>query len=128
MINFTVVGNLTRDAELSKLPNGDVISFTVAANRKKTNGEQEVSFIRFGYWLKNGDGLVKYLNKGTKVAVSGSWYVNKKGSNDQYYQTFYADKLELIGTRDSSTDRRDASSDNKRKSDPLEVDTDDLPF
>lgn len=127
MINFTVVGNLTRDAELSKLSNGDVISFTVAANRKRPNGEQEATFMRFGFWLKNGDSLVKYLNKGTKVAVSGSWYVNKKGSDGNYYQTFYADKLELIGTKDS-TDKRVVRSDDRRKSDPLDIDESDLPF
>lgn len=72
----TLVGNLTRDAEVNFTASGTpVCVFTVATNRawKNANGEQheEASFHRVNAWGKFGENLAKILTKGLKVYVEG---------------------------------------------------------
>ncbi len=103
MLSFTIVGNLGRDAELTNLSGGgSVISFSVAVNRKIKEREDQVTFLNCSYYLKDGSNLIRYLGKGSKIALSGSWYVNKKASNGNYYQSFYIDRLELIDSREAT--------------------------
>ncbi len=68
----TLVGNLTRDGEVSYTTGGTpVCYFTVATNRawKGANGEQhdEASFHSVNAWGKFGENLAKILQKGMKV-------------------------------------------------------------
>lgn len=64
MINFVFVGNLTKDAELRTFGERDVITMSLAINRKKFDGTQESTFVNCFYWLKSGAGLIPYLKKG----------------------------------------------------------------
>ena len=74
----TIVGNLGRDAEMRYLPNNatPVVSFSVAVDqgfgdRKQTNWW---NITMFGQRAEN---LVKYLVKGTKVALEGDLQLDK---------------------------------------------------
>jgi single-strand DNA-binding protein len=74
----TIVGNLGRDAEMRYLPNNatPVVSFSVAVDqgfgdRKQTNWW---NITMFGQRAEN---LVKYLVKGTKVALEGELQLDK---------------------------------------------------
>lgn len=74
---ITLLGNLTRDAEVNFTASGTpVCSFTIATNRtwKNANGEfqEEASFHRVTVWGKFGESLGKFLVKGTKVYIEGS--------------------------------------------------------
>lgn len=72
MIASTVAGNIGKDAKLRHTPNGEsVCSFSVASNSKR--GDKDVTtWVRCSLWGKRGTALMKYLTKGTRVAVSGS--------------------------------------------------------
>lgn len=75
MNKVVLVGNLTRDPELSKTPNGiSVCKFTIAVGRKFTsaNGEKETDFISLVTWRGLADNCAKFLHKGSKIGVSGS--------------------------------------------------------
>jgi single-strand DNA-binding protein len=71
-----VIGNLTRDPELKKLPSGiSVTSFAVATNRvwKDKNGARQESadyhnVVVFG---RQGETAAQYLKKGSNVLVEG---------------------------------------------------------
>lgn len=71
-----LVGNLTRDGEVSYTTGGTAVCyFTVATNRawKGANGEEhdEASFHSVSAWGKFGENLAKILHKGQKVYVEG---------------------------------------------------------
>lgn len=77
-----VAGNLTRDAELRYLPNGDaVLGFSVADDQGK---EKSAIFWSCSLFGKRAESLGQYLTKGQKVTVSGTVtereYTDKDGT------------------------------------------------
>ena len=91
----TVIGNLTRDVELRKLPNGtDVASFSIATNEsykdkegKKVESVQYHNCVAFG---KAGELIAQYMTKGSSLYVQGklntsSW--DDKDSGKKMYKT-----------------------------------------
>ena len=71
-----VLGNLTRDPELTTIPSGtQVCSFGIASNRHyrtEAGGEQqETLFIDVEAWGKQADLVSKYLFKGSACLVDG---------------------------------------------------------
>jgi single-strand DNA-binding protein len=78
-----LVGNLTRDGEVSYTPSGTpVCFFTVATNEawKDAKGEQheEASFHSVNAWGKFGENLAKILQKGMKVYIEGNLTYREK--------------------------------------------------
>lgn len=78
-----LVGNVTRDGEVSYTANGIALcNFTVATNRawKDANGEwkDDASFHRVTAWGKFGESLAKVLQKGMKVYVEGMLQYREK--------------------------------------------------
>lgn len=70
-----LIGNLTRDPELTKTPSGvSVCHFSIAVNRPYTQGdaERQTDFFNCTAWRGLGDNIARYQRKGSKVAVSGS--------------------------------------------------------
>jgi len=70
-----IVGNLTRDPELSFTPSGvGKCKFDVAVNRSYKKGEEwvkEVTYIPVNCWAKTAENCNEFLRRGSKVAVSG---------------------------------------------------------
>ena len=70
-----LIGNLTRDPELSTTNSGaSVCKFGLAVNRRFTNkqtGEREVDFFNITVWSAQGENCHKYLRKGNKACVTG---------------------------------------------------------
>lgn len=68
-------GNLTRDAELRATRGGSsVLSFTVAVNDRRRQGDEWVdvaNFIDCAVFGRRADALAPHLRKGAKVAVEG---------------------------------------------------------
>ena len=70
-----LIGNLTRDAELSETPSGvAVCRFSIAVNRdyKTENGEKITDFFNIVTWRGQAEVCGKFLKKGSKVAIVGS--------------------------------------------------------
>jgi len=73
----TVVGRLTRDAELAYLTgtNGSILKFSVANNwrRKKSEGgwQEEVNYFDVSLLGKLGEAIASYAIKGRRVVVDG---------------------------------------------------------
>lgn len=75
MNSLTIIGNVTRDAELRSTQTGvSVCSFTVAVNPKykKENQEDNAQFFKVSVWRKLGEICGKCVKKGMKVAVVGA--------------------------------------------------------
>ena len=67
-------GRLTRDAEVRTTNEGLAIArFTMAVDRGKKNGESQTDFIGCIAFGKTAELIEKYVNKGSKILVEGSW-------------------------------------------------------
>jgi single-strand DNA-binding protein len=71
-----LMGNLTRDPQLSYTPNQTVVvDFGMAINRKwkgkDGNESEETCFVDCRIWGKRGEALHKYCNKGNPLFVEG---------------------------------------------------------
>lgn len=72
----TLVGTLTRDAEMRFTPSGQAVaSFGLAVNRKWKNRqdewEEQVSFFDVKCWGQLAENVVESCQKGTRVVVVG---------------------------------------------------------
>jgi len=73
--SVTIVGNLTRDAELRSTSGGmAVCKFSVAVNRRVKKGdgwETEAGFFDVNLWGRQAESLNPYLTKGKQVGITG---------------------------------------------------------
>ena len=69
-----LIGNLTRDPELSETNSGiAVCRFSVAVNRRRASGEEpQTDFFNVTAWRGLAETVARYCKKGNKVAVSGT--------------------------------------------------------
>ena len=70
-----LIGNLTRDPELTETPSGvAVCHFAIAVNRgySSQDGERQTDFFNCTAWRGQAETIARYTKKGNKVAVSGS--------------------------------------------------------
>ena len=73
--HVTLIGRLTRDADLKYTASGYAVSkFSIAVNRSVKRGdnwETDVSFFEIVLWGKKAESLNKYLLKGKQIGVDG---------------------------------------------------------
>jgi len=73
--HVTLIGRLTRDAELKYTSSGQAVcKFSIAVNRRKKNGDQwedEANFFDIVVWGKQAESLSPYLLKSKMVGVDG---------------------------------------------------------
>ena len=70
-----LIGNLTRDPELTETASGvAVCHFAIAVNRNYSSGEGErqTDFFNCTAWRATAETIARYTKKGNKVAVGGS--------------------------------------------------------
>ena len=76
--SITMVGNLTRDPELSYTnSNTPVCKFSIANNQG-----DEVTFINVVSWNKTAQACSQFLNKGSKVCVTGRLSIRRFTTKD----------------------------------------------
>ena len=108
MLNrVTLVGRLTRDAELRRTGSGKAVaSFTLAVNRNfKTGDGQEADFINIVAWGKVAENTANYCSKGSLVSVDGRLqtrnYENNQGQK-VFVTEVVADSVQFLDTRNSN--------------------------
>ena len=75
MNRIHLIGNLTRDPELSETAAGvAVCKFSVAVGRAYSdqNGEKQTDFFNCTAWRGQAENIAKYCVKGNKIALVGS--------------------------------------------------------
>ncbi len=84
-----LIGNLTRDPELTETPSGvAVCKFTLAVNRPKTSdGEQQTDFFNCTAWRGLGETIARYSKKGEKLAIVGSVQMRSYEDNNGVKRT-----------------------------------------
>ncbi len=104
----TVVGRLTRDAELKFTGTGlQICSFSVANNYRRKSGEEwieETNFFDAVMMGRRAEALHKYLTKGTQIGIEGALRQNrweKDGQTRSRVEIFVND-LQLFGSPSGS--------------------------
>ena len=70
-----LIGNLTRDPELTETASGvAVCHFAIAVNRNYSSqdSERQTDFFNITVWRTQAENCGRYLKKGSKVAIVGS--------------------------------------------------------
>ena len=110
MNKVILVGNLTRDPELSETPSGvAVCRFSVAVSRDYSNsdGTRDTDFFNVTVWRGRAENCGKYLKKGNKVAIVGSLqtrsYEDKDGIKRNVTDVV-ANEVEFLTPRSAQND------------------------
>jgi len=131
-----LIGNLTKDPELTETPNGiAVCKFSIAVNRNysSADGTKETDFFNITAWRKQAETVAKYTSKGNKVAVVGSIQLRSyevEGVKKQAVDII-ANEVEFLTPKSGSSDQGERESFTPAKKKPkLEAfdDDNDSPF
>lgn len=101
--HVTLIGRLTRDAELKYTSGGMAVSkFAIAVNKRRKQGEQwvdEANFFDIVLWGRSGESLNQYLVKGKQVAVEGELHQNRWEQDGQSRSKIEinANNVQLLG-------------------------------
>lgn len=136
MNKVILVGNLTRDPELTETPSGvAVCRFAIAVSRDYANadGNRETDFFNITVWRGRAENCGKYLKKGNKVAIVGSLqnrsYEDKDGIKRNVTDVV-ANEVEFLTPKNMQAEEDDAPVVSARRERPqLEaIDDNQLPF
>ena len=137
MNKVILVGNLTRDPELTETPSGvAVCRFAIAVSRDYANsdGSRETDFFNITVWRGRAENCGKYLKKGNKVAIVGSLqtrsYEDKDGIKRNVTDVI-ANEVEFLTPRNAQgdIDPDTAVVSSRRERPTLEaIDDNQLPF
>lgn len=135
MNKVVLIGNLTREPELSETPSGvAVCKFSIAVNRDYTNadGDRETDFFNITVWRGRAENCGKYLKKGNKVAIVGSLqnrsYEDKDGVKRNVTDVV-ANNVEFLTPKNNQSDDEETVVTARRERPQLEpIDDNQLPF
>ena len=137
MNKVILIGNLTRDPELTETPTGlAVCRFSIAVTRDyaSADGTREADFFNITVWRGRAENCGKYLKKGNKVAVIGRLQVRSYEDKDGVKRTstdIIADEVEFLTPKNSQSelDADVSVMSAKRERPQLEaIDDNQLPF
>lgn len=102
------VGNLTKDPELKKTPNGvSVTSFSIAVIRRfvKQGEQPQADFINIVAWRTTAEFIARYFNKGKPILICGqlqtrSW--TDQNGQKRYTTEVVADEATFVENKGSS--------------------------
>nr|DAL86606.1 MAG TPA: Single strand binding protein [Caudoviricetes sp.] len=124
-----LIGNLTREPELSETNSGiSVCRISIAVNRRRTgDGEPQTDFFNVTAWRGLADNVAKYCKKGNKIAVSGSIQIRQYEANDGTKRTAVDVVAEDVEFLTPKSQENEAAPKKKPALEPFEDDSD-IPF
>ena len=135
MNKVILIGNLTRDPELSNTASGVAMCrMGIAVNRNYTNseGNRETDFFNITTWRGLAERCGKYLRKGSKIALVGNLQMRSFEVNGEKRSMIdiIAEDVEFLSPKGSTDgDTLTANTESQEKVVKLEpVDDSDLPF
>ena len=133
-----LIGNLTRDPELTETSSGiPVCHFAIAVNRNySSDSERQTDFFNCTAWRGLAETIARYAKKGKKVAVNGSIQMRNYEDNQGVKRTavdIIVQDFELLSPRDSDSfddvaETPRASAPKKKPSLQSMDDDSDIPF
>jgi len=118
--SVTIVGRLTRDAELKYTNSGTAVTkLGIAVNRSRKDGDQwvdEANFFDISLWGRRGESLNQYLQKGTKIAVTGELRQDRWEQDGQSRSRVFihANNIQLLGSNSPGQGSPSSSGNNQK--------------
>lgn len=143
--NVTLIGRLTKDADLRYTSNGTATAnITLAVDRgfKNAEGKKETDFINCVVWRKPAETLANFTKKGSMISVRGRIqtrnYDNKEGQKVYVTEVVVEEFTFLDSKKDSGTSnsKPETKNDNPmynadpfdKSGTPIDISDSDLPF
>ena len=130
-----LIGNVTRDPELSETPSGVAVCRLGLAVNRRFSSSDETDFFNITAWRQLAERVAKYVKKGNKVAVTGSIQIRNYEDNSGQRRTavdIIADDVEFLTPKNASSSDDDgfAPAAPSKKKPALEAfdDDSDIPF
>lgn len=139
--NVSLVGRMTRDAELRYTANNQAVAtFSLAVNRnfKNQNGDREADFINCVIWRQQAENLANWGKKGALIGIVGRIqtrnYENQQGQR-VYVTEVVADSFQLLesqkergNNQPQANSQPDFGWNESMNANPMDISDDDLPF
>ena len=128
-----LIGNLTKDPELTETPNGvAVCKFSIAVSRdySSSDGTRETDFFNITVWRGRAESCGRYLKKGSKVSVVGSLQNRSYEGQDGLKRTLtdvIANEVEFLTPKNASGEE-DATPVRRERPVLEAIDDNQLPF
>ena len=133
--NVTLIGRLTRDAELRYTPsNIATAQFNVACNRNFTNanGEYDADFINCVMWREQAERFCNWTKKGMLVGITGRIQTRSYEGNDGkrvYVTEVVAENFQVLEKRDNTANQNSMTEQMPPNyANPMDIDESDLTF
>lgn len=133
--NVTLIGWLTRDAELRYTPsNIATAQFNIACNRnfKNANGEYDADFINCVMWREQAERFCNWTKKGMLVGITGRIQTRSYEGNDGkrvYVTEVVAENFQVLEKRDNTANQNSMTEQMPPNcANPMDIDESDLPF
>lgn len=134
--NVVLIGRLTRDVELHRTPQDQVVGqFTLAVNRnfKNQDGGYDADFINCVIWRKLAENFANWVKKGNLVGITGRIQTrNYEGTDGKrvYVTEVVAESFQLLEKRDNSANQNSMAEQMPPSfaGDPMDIKDDDFPF
>lgn len=128
-----LIGNLTRDPELSETNSGvSVCYFSIAVNRRRASAdaEQQTDFFNVTAWRALAENIARYCKKGNKIAISGQIQIRQYEDREGAKKTsvyVVAEEVEFLSQKSNDEAR---TQELPKKKPTLEAfdDDSDIPF
>ena len=134
MNKIFLIGNLSRDPELSETPSGvAVCKFSIAVQRDyaDSDGNKSADFFNIVVWRGRAENCGKYLKKGNKVSVVGSLqtrsYEDKDGVKRNVTEII-ASEVEFLTPKTASNEESSVVSMRRERPKLEAIDDNQLPF
>lgn len=128
-----LIGNLTRDPELSETNSGvSVCNFSIAVNRRRASAdaEQQTDFFNVTAWRALAENIARYCKKGNKIAISGQIQIRQYEDREGAKKTsvyVVAEEVEFLSQKSNDEARTQGTPKKKPALEPFDDDSD-LPF
>lgn len=119
-----LAGNIVREPELKMAGDTPLLKFSLAVNDRKKQGDEWVevpNYFDVLVWGKRAESLSRFLEKGSKVAISGKlrWSQWETDDGKRSKVEIIADDVEFMSKRQEANDKQGADG---------ELFTEDIPF
>lgn len=133
--NVTLIGRLTRDAELRYTQtNIATAQFNIACNRnfKNANDEYDADFINCVMWREQAERFCNWTRKGMLVGITGRIqtrsYENQQGQR-VYVTEVVAENFQILEKRDNTANQNSMAEQMPPSyTSPMDITDDKLPF
>lgn len=133
--NVTLIGRLTRDAELRHTQtNIATAQFNIACNRnfKNANDEYDADFINCVMWREQAERFCNWTRKGMLVGITGRIqtrsYENQQGQR-VYVTEVVAENFQILEKRDNTANQNSMAEQMPPSyTSPMDITDDKLPF